>query len=56
MQLLHEPLGAVAAVRLTTTFCTLQSVPINATTSGAGTVNPSGVHPRFLVGFVLLDL
>ena len=24
-------------------------------TSGAGTAYPSGVHPRFLMGFVLFD-
>ena len=47
MQLLHEPLGAVAVVRCTTTF---QSVPINATTSGAGTAYPSGA-PDFTPGF-----
>ena len=47
MQLLHEPLGAVAVVRLT---ITLQSIPINATTSEAGTAYPSGA-PEFTPSF-----
>ena len=34
----------------------IKNINTMGATSGAGTPYPSGVHPLFLVGFVLLDL